>query len=67
LTGFPGESVVKNPLANAADEVGKIPWRRKWYPLQYSCLRYPMGREGWWATAHAVTNRVRNNLETKQQ
>ena len=32
--GFPGGSVLKNPLANARDGfnpwVGKIPWRRKW-------------------------------------
>ena len=35
--GFPGGSVVKNPLANAGDTgdsswVGKIPWGRKWQP-----------------------------------
>ena len=22
------------------------------YPLQYSCLENPMGREAWWATVH---------------
>ena len=45
--------VVKNPPANAGDEkrggfdlwVRKIPWRRKSYPLQYSCLENPMDRE----------------------
>ena len=25
--------------------VGKIPWRREWQPLQYSCLENPMDRE----------------------
>ena len=34
--GFPGDSVVKNPPANAGREfdpwVGKIPYRRKWQP-----------------------------------
>ena len=29
--------------------VGKIPWRRKWQPLQYSCLKNPMDRGVWWA------------------
>ena len=24
---------------------GKIPWRRTWQPLQYSCLENPMVRE----------------------
>ena len=23
-------------------------------PLQYSCLKNPMGREAWWATVHGV-------------
>ena len=48
--------VVKNPPANARDvcDVGSIPglgrspWRRAWNPLQYSCLKYPMGRGAWW-------------------
>ena len=34
--GFPGGSVVKNSPASAGDagsiRVGKMPWRRKWYP-----------------------------------
>ena len=24
--------------------VGKIPWRRKWQPLQHSCLENPHGQ-----------------------
>ena len=55
--------VVKNLPANAGDRykkhaldpwVGKIPWRRAWQPLQYSCLQNPMDRGAWWATVHGV-------------
>ena len=35
---------VFNPL------VGKIPWRRKCNPFQYSCLETPMDRRVLWAT-----------------
>ena len=31
------------------------PWRRKWQPIQYSCLENPMDRGAWWATGHEVT------------
>ena len=34
--------------------VGKIPWRRKWQPLQYSCLENSMGGGAWWATVHGA-------------
>ena len=34
--------------------VGRIPWKRKWHPLQYSCLKNPMNRGAWWATVHGV-------------
>ena len=34
--------------------VGKILWRRKWQPLQHSCLENPMDGEVWWATVHGV-------------
>ena len=34
--------------------VGKIPWRRKCYPLQYSCLENPMDRGPWWDTVHGI-------------
>ena len=30
--------------------VRKIPWRRKWQPLQYSCLENSMDRATWQAT-----------------
>ena len=58
LLGFPGDSVVQNPLANAEDvgDVGSIPGsgrfpgRESGNPLQYSCLENSMDRKAWWAT-----------------
>ena len=35
--------------------VWKIPCRRKWQPLQYSCLKNLMDSGAWWATVHGVT------------
>ena len=35
--------------------VRKIPWRRQWQPMHYSCLENPMGRGAWQATVHGVT------------
>ena len=35
--------------------VGKIPWRRKWQPLESSCLEDSMDRRTWWATFYGVT------------
>ena len=34
--------------------VRKIPWRRKWQPLQYCCLGNAMERGAWRATVHGV-------------
>ena len=34
--------------------VRKIPWNRKWQPLQHSCLENSMDREAWQATVHRV-------------
>ena len=50
--GFPGGSVVKNPLANAGDAgsipgSGRLPGEGVGNPLQYSCLGNPMGRGAW--------------------
>ena len=54
--GFPGGTVLNNPLANEGDtgsarsaEAGNS------NPLQYSCLENPMDRGAWWATVHGVT------------
>ena len=57
--GFPGDSVVKNPHANAGDE-GSIPGSRRSpgernsSPLQNSYLGYPLDREAWQAAVHGV-------------
>ena len=46
LKGFPGGSVVKNPLANAGliPGSGRISGEENGNPLKYSCLGNPMGR-----------------------
>ena len=59
---FPGDSVVKNPPANAGDTednsaipgLRRSPGRRNGNPLQYSCLENPMDRGVWWAAVHGV-------------
>ena len=53
--GFPGNSAVKNPAANAGD-AGSIPGSGRSHggghdnPLQYSCLENLMDRGAWQAT-----------------
>ena len=61
--GFPGNSVVKNPSANAGytgliPEWGRSPGEANGNPLHYSCLGNPMDRGTWWATAHRVTKEL---------
>ena len=63
--GFPGDSVVNNPSANAGDtgDVGSIPGSGR-SPgeghdnlLQDSCLENSMDRGAWWATGgHKVSD-----------
>ena len=61
--GFPGSTVVKNPPASAGDvgDVGSIPGSGRspgggnGNPLQYSCLRNPVGRGAWRAAVHVST------------
>ena len=36
--------------------LGRLSWRRKWQPIQCSCLENSMDREAWQATVHGVTN-----------
>ena len=57
--GFPGDSVVKNPPANAGDAgsipvLGRAPGGGNSNPLLYSCLGNAMDRGAWWATVHEV-------------
>ena len=55
--GFPGGSVVKNPLANARD-MGSIPGLGRspgiGNPLWLSCLGNPTDRGAWWATVNGI-------------
>ena len=58
--GFLGGSVVKNPSAKEAGDMGLIPGLGRspgggnGNPLQYSCLENPMGRGAWRATVDMV-------------
>ena len=60
--GFPGGSVVKNPLASAGDArdissilgLGRSPGEGNGNLLQYSCLENSRDRGAWWATVHGV-------------
>ena len=56
--GLPHGSTVKDSAASSAGDTedsslipgwGRSPWRRKWQPLQYSCLKNPLDRGAWWA------------------
>ena len=61
--GFPGDTVVKNPPANAGDarDTGSIPGSGRssregnGNSFQYSCLGNLMDREAWQATVHGAT------------
>ena len=58
--GFPDGSDGKECTCNQGDlgltpGLGRSPREGNGYPLQYSCLENPMGREAWWATIHGVT------------
>ena len=74
--GFPGDSVVKNPSANAGNlgsisGSGRSPGGGNGNPLQYSCLGNPMDRGALWATIHGVaeeldvTQRLNDNNNIK--
>ena len=57
--GFPCDSVVKNPLANAGDtdlvpRLGRCPGEGNGNPFQYSCLGNPMDGGARQAIAHGV-------------
>ena len=58
--GFPGGSLVKEPICNAGDTglipgLGKSPRAENGKPDKYSCLGNSMERGAWRATVHAVT------------
>ena len=60
MEGFPGGSVVKNPLGSAGDteDMGSIlgserfPRGGNGNPLQYLCLENSIDREAWQAAVH---------------
>ena len=59
VSGFPGDSVLKNPPVNGgeADSIpgsGRSPGEGNGYPLQCSCLGNSMDRGAWGATVHRV-------------
>jgi len=61
--GFPGDSEIKNPPANARDVgdlgsipgLGRSPGGRNGNPLQYYCLKNLIDRGAWQAIVHDVT------------
>ena len=56
--GFPGGSVVKNPLAIQRPGfdlgLGRFPGGGNANPLQYSCLKNPMDQGAWQAIVHGA-------------
>ena len=61
--GFPGDSVVKNPSANAGDMgsvpgSGRSPGAGNGNPAQYPCLKNPTARGAWWAPVHGVAREL---------
>ena len=61
--GFPGDSVVKNPPANAGDMgsltgSGRFPGEGNGNPLPYSCLGNSMDRAAWWAAVPGVAKEL---------
>ena len=69
--GFPGDSMVKNPPANAGyagsiPGLGRSPGEGNGNPLQYSCLESIMDRGAWWATVHEVA-KSRTRLSNTSQ
>ena len=62
--GFPDDTVVKNPSANAGEArnlgsisgSGRLPGGGNGNLLQSSCLDNPRDRGAWWAAVHGVAN-----------
>ena len=67
-----GDSVVRNPPANAGDAdsipgSGRSPREGNGNPLQYSCLGNPIDRGAWWAAVHGVTEELETTTKQQQQ
>ena len=59
LVGLPGGLDDKESVCNAGGPglipgSGRSPGEGNGYPLQYSCLEHPVGRETWQATVYGV-------------
>ena len=72
LKGFPGGSVVKNPLANAGDAgllsgSGRFPWRRKWQPIPGFLPGKSHGQRSLVGYIPRSHKKVGQDLVTKQQ
>ena len=70
ITGFPGDSMVKNLPDNAVDSIpgsGRSPWGGNGNPLQCSCLGNSRDRGAWQATDHRVAKSSTRQLCTAQQ
>ena len=57
---FPGGASGKEPtgdirVVDSIPGLGRSPGEGNGSPLQYSCLKDPMGRGAWQATVHGVT------------
>ena len=64
--GFSHSLVDKESACNARDlgsipGSGRSPWRRKWQPLQYSCLKNPVDRG-----AHGLSPLAHKELGTTE-
>ena len=60
MIGLSDSSVGKESTSNGGDPssipvLGRSPGEGIGYPLQYSCLEYPMDEGALWATVHRVT------------
>ena len=69
ILGLPGGSVSNESACKAGNlhpipASGRSPGAGHGNPLQYSCLKNPVDRGAWWATAHEVA-RVGHNLATE--
>ena len=47
-------SIIAKGLWDIWTVVGQKTQRRRWHPLQYSCLENPMNGGAWWAAVHEV-------------
>ena len=71
-SGFPADSGVKNPPANAGDlglipGLGRSPGEGHGNPLQYSCLENSMDIGAWQATVQGITKESDTIKATQQQ